>query len=73
MTELNGRNGFLQLLGGSGIGKALNFGVNLLLSRVLGPSELGLFALILNTSQTFELLSRAGVDYGLTCALTDKE
>ena len=73
MTELQGRSSFLQLLGGSGIGKALNFGVNLLLSRVLGPAELGLFALILSTSQTFELLSRAGVDYGLTCALTDKD
>jgi O-antigen/teichoic acid export membrane protein len=73
LTELDGRNSFLQLLGGSGIGKALNFGINLLLSRVLGPAELGLFSLILSTSQTFELLSRAGVDYGLTCALTDKD
>jgi O-antigen/teichoic acid export membrane protein len=73
LTELHGRSSFLQLLGGSSIGKALNFGVNLLLSRVLGPAELGLFSLILSTSQTFELLSRAGVDYGLTCALTDKD
>lgn len=71
MTNLNGRKGFLQLLGGSSIGRGLNFGINILLSRVLGPTELGLFALILSTSQTFEVLSRGGVDYGLTCALTD--
>ena len=73
MTKLSGRKGFLQLLGGSSIGKGINFGVNLLLSRVLGPSQLGLFALVLNASQTFELLSRAGVDTGLAYALTEQK
>ena len=73
MTNISGRKGFLQLLGGSSIGRGINFGINLLLSRVLGPSQLGLFALILNASQTFELLSRAGVDSGLTYALTEQK
>ena len=73
LTSLSGRNGFLQLLGGSSIGRGINFGINLLLSRVLGPSQLGLFTLILNASQTFELLSRAGVDTGLNYALTEQK
>ena len=73
MTYIDGRNTFVQLLGGSSIGKGVNFGINLFLSRILGPAELGLFALIQSTSQTFELLSRAGVDYGLTCALTEPQ
>lgn len=73
MTNLSGRYGFFHLLGGSTVGRALSFFTNILLSRTLGPAELGLLALILNTSQTFEILSRSGVDYGVTCALTDKE
>lgn len=72
MTILDGRNGFFQLLGGSSIGRGLSFGINILLSRALGPTELGIFTLILSTSQTFEVLSRGGVDYGVTCALTQK-
>ncbi|MFZ9621627.1 MAG: hypothetical protein ACO289_10530, partial [Prochlorococcaceae cyanobacterium] len=43
---------------------------NLLLSRSLGPTGLGLFSLVLTTCQTFELTARGGVDYGLSCELT---
>ena len=48
----------------------MGFGLNLLLSRSLGPAGLGLFSLVLTTCQTFELTARGGVDYGLSCALT---
>ena len=51
-------------------GRALGFGLNLLLSRGLGPAGLGLFSLVLTTCQTFEIVARGGVDYGLSCALT---
>ena len=52
------------------MGRALGFGLNLLLSRGLGPTGLGLFSLVLTTSQTFEITARCGVDYGLSCRLT---
>jgi O-antigen/teichoic acid export membrane protein len=52
------------------VGRALGFGLNLLLSRSLGPTGLGLFSLVLTTCQTFELTARGGVDYGLSCELT---
>ena len=52
------------------MGRALGFGLNLLLSRSLGPTGLGLFSLVLTTCQTFELTARGGVDYGLSCELT---
>jgi O-antigen/teichoic acid export membrane protein len=55
------------------VGRGLGFGLNLLLSRSLGPSGLGLFSLVLTTCQTFELTARGGVDYGLSCALTGTE
>lgn len=51
----------------------MGFLLNLLLSRVLGPGNLGIFSLILTTSQTFEIAARGGVDYGLSCALTGQE
>lgn len=44
--------------------------LNISLSRSLGPAGLGLFSLVLSTSQAFELTARGGVDYGLTCELT---
>lgn len=52
------------------MGRAFGFGLNLLLSRSLGPTGLGLFSLVLTTCQTFELTARGGVDYGLSCELT---
>jgi O-antigen/teichoic acid export membrane protein len=63
----------LHLLSGSLLGRGLGFVLNLLLSRSLGPSGLGLFSLVLSTAQTFELTARGGVDYGLSCALTGPE
>ena len=41
------------------------FLLNTVLSRILGPDSLGLFSLVLTTSQTFEVTVRGGVDYGL--------
>lgn len=64
------RAGFLHLLGGSLVGRAFGFAANLLLSRSLGPGNLGVFSLILSTTQTVEMTVRCGVDYGITCALT---
>ena len=52
------------------MGRAFGFGLNLLLSRTLGPTGLGLFSLVLTTCQSFELTARGGVDYGLSCELT---
>jgi len=52
------------------LGRGLGFAFNLLLSRSLGPENLGLFSLILTTTQTVDLTVRGGVDYGITCALT---
>lgn len=67
------RKGVLHLLSGSVFGRGLNFGLNLLLSRVLGPSGLGLLTLVLTTAQTFEISALGGVDYGVSCALTGKD
>jgi O-antigen/teichoic acid export membrane protein len=52
------------------LGRGLGFAFNLLLSRSLGPGNLGVFSLILSTTQTVEMTVRGGVDYGITCALT---
>ncbi len=65
------KTGVLHLFGGSITGRGLNFILNTALSRLLGPESLGLFSLILTTSQTFEITVRGGVDYGLQCELTD--
>lgn len=70
MTPTPLRAGFLHLLSGSLLGRGLGFGANLLLSRSLGPNNLGVFSLILSTTQTVEMTVRCGVDYGITCALT---
>lgn len=64
------RIGFLHLLSGSLVGRALGFVANLLLSRSLGPNNLGLVNLILSTSQTVDMTVRSGVDFGLSYALT---
>ena len=68
--NLSLRQGVWHLLQGSLAGRGLGFGLNLLLSRSLGPTGLGLFSLVLTTCQTFELSARGGVDYGLSCELT---
>jgi hypothetical protein len=52
------------------LGRGLGFGANLLLSRSLGPGNLGVLTLVLSTTQTVEMTVRCGVDYGITCALT---
>ena len=64
------RTGFLHLLGGSVVGRGLSFIANLLLSRALGPDNLGIVNLILSTTQTVEMTVRSGVDFGLSYALT---
>ena len=64
------RTGFLHLLGGSVVGRGLSFIANLLLSRTLGPDNLGIVNLILSTTQTVEMTVRSGVDFGLSYALT---
>ena len=67
------RSGALHLFGGSLAGRGLSFLLNTVLSRVLGPDSLGLFSLVLTTSQTFEVTVRGGVDYGLQCELTNQD
>lgn len=64
------RQGFLHLLSGSIIGRGLSFVANLLISRTLGPGNLGIVNLILSTAQTVEMTVRSGVDFGLSYALT---
>ncbi len=64
------RRGFLHLLSGSIVGRGLSFAANLLISRVLGPGNLGIVNLILSTAQTVEMTVRSGVDFGLSYALT---
>jgi O-antigen/teichoic acid export membrane protein len=66
------RTGFLHLLGGSLFGRGLSFVFNLLLSRSLGPANLGILNLILSATQTVEMTVRGGVDFGITCALTGR-
>ena len=64
------KRGVLHLLSGSLLGRCVSFGLNIVLSRSLGATGLGLFSLVLTTCQTFELTARGGVDYGLSCELT---
>ncbi|QNJ07673.1 putative membrane protein [Synechococcus sp. Minos11] len=61
----------LHLLSGSALGRGFSFLINLLLSRALGPTGLGVFNLFLATIQTFEITSQGGLDYGLSCKLVD--
>ena len=65
------KSGVLHLFSGSIAGRGLTFLLNTFISRLLGPESLGLFTLILTTSQTFEITIRGGIDYGLQCELTD--
>ena len=67
------RNDSLKLFKGALTGRAINFMLNTSMSRILGPEGLGLFSLILSTSQTFEITARCGIDYGLQCELTKNQ
>ena len=63
------RRGWLHLASGAGLGRLFSFGSNLLLSRWLGPTDLGLFNLVTTTVQTGETLVRCGADYALNFEL----
>ena len=63
------RRGWLHLASGAGLGRLFGFVGNLLLSRWLGPSDLGLFNLITTTVQTSDTLVRCGGDYALNYEL----
>ena len=67
------KKGAFHLFSGALVGRGSNFVLNLIISRILGPSGLGLFGLILSSSQAFEITARGGVDYGLQCKLSEKE
>ena len=67
MTSI--RRGWFHLASGAGIGRVLGFVSNLLLSRLLGPAELGLFNLVTTTVQTSDTLVRCGGDYALNFEL----
>lgn len=66
------RRGWLHLASGAGVGRLLGFVSNLLLSRWLGPTELGLFNLVTTTVQTSDTLVRCGGDYALNFELGDQ-
>ena len=59
------RRGWFHLASGAGVGRLLGFVSNLLLSRWLGPVDLGLFNLVATTVQTSDTLVRCGADYAL--------
>lgn len=63
------RHGWLHLASGAGVGRVFGFLSNLLLSRWLGPAELGLFNLVTTTIQTSDTLARCGGDYALNFEL----
>lgn len=70
---MDAKKGVAHLLSGNIIGRAMNFALNIGLSRTLGPASLGLFAFCLAAAQTFEIIARFGIDYGMQCSLTSKE
>ena len=65
----NLRRGWLHLASGAGIGRFFSFVSNLLLSRWLGPTDLGVFNLVTTTVQTGDTLVRCGADYALNFEL----
>lgn len=67
MTTL--RRGWIHLASGAGLGRIMGFVSNLLLSRWLGPVDLGLFNLVTTTVQTSDTLVRCGADYALNFEL----
>lgn len=66
------RRGWFHLATGAGVGRVLGFLSNLLLSRWLGPTQLGLFNLVTTTVQTSDTLVRCGGDYALNYELGDQ-
>jgi len=66
------RRGWFHLASGAGLGRLFGFVSNLLLSRWLGPTDLGLFNLVTTTVQTTDTLVRCGGDYALTFELGGK-
>lgn len=67
MTSLS--RGWLHLASGAGVGRIFGFASNLLLSRWLGPTDLGLLNLVTTTVQTSDTLVRCGGDYALNFEL----
>ena len=67
MTEM--RRGWFHLASGAGVGRLFGFVSNLLLSRWLGPTELGLFNMVTTTVQISDTLVRCGGDYALNFEL----
>lgn len=63
------RRGWIHLASGAGVGRIFGFASNLLVSRWLGPAELGLFNLVLTSVQTTDTLVRCGGDYSLNYKL----
>ena len=63
------RRGWLHLATGAGVGRVLCFASNLMLSRFLGPLDLGLFNLVTTAVQTSDTLARCGGDYALNYEL----
>lgn len=61
--------GWLHLASGASVGRFVGLAGNLLLSRWLGPIELGLFSLVTTTVQTSDTLVRCGGDYALNFEL----
>ena len=63
MTSI--RRSWLHLATGAGLGRIFGFVSNLMLSRWLGPFDLGLFNLIATSIQTGDTLLRLGSDYAI--------
>lgn len=63
------RRGWFHLASGAGLGRIIGFIGNLLLSRWLGPTDLGLFNLVTTTIQTSDVLVRFGGDFALNFEL----
>lgn len=63
------RRGWFHLASGAGIGRIFSFSSNLILARLLGVSDLGLFNLLLTTVQNCEMLSRCGADFAINYEL----
>lgn len=63
------RRGWFHLASGAGVGRVLGLFSNLLLSRWLGPTELGLFNLVTATVQASDTLVRCGGDYAVNYIL----
>ena len=63
------RRGWFHLASGAGAGRLFGFASNLLLSRWLGPMDLGLFNLLTTTVQTTDTVVRCGGDYAINFEL----